>query len=89
MKVSKIQKQVLLVLAACFVKGIKSIDSVSLRELVEMKEKAKLDRSNFRKSCLTMVEHGLIQRREVNEEIQMNITPAGFDMALEIKEAAQ
>lgn len=85
MRISGVQRALLLILAGGFVKGIKSIDSVSLREAIEHKERAKLDRANFRKSCLKLVEHGLINRTDDGEEIQINITPEGFEKAIEIR----
>ncbi|CAH9011862.1 winged helix-turn-helix DNA-binding domainprotein [Vibrio phage 448O51-1] len=86
MRISKVQKQIILILAASFVSGIRSVDTISLRLAVERKEGANLDRANFRKSYLKLVDNELIQRRECRKEVYLNITPAGFDMALEIKE---
>ncbi|AUR90146.1 hypothetical protein NVP1138O_23 [Vibrio phage 1.138.O._10N.261.48.A1] len=85
MRVSKVQKQILLILAASFVSGIRSIDTVSLRLAIEKKEGANLDRANFRKSYLKLVDNGLIQRRERKEDIYLNIAPDGFEKALEIR----
>ncbi|BAV81120.1 hypothetical protein [Vibrio phage CKB-S2] len=89
MRISGVQRNILLILAACFVKGIRSIDSVSLRDAVEYKEKAKVDRANFRKSCLTLVDNGLIMRIDTGEEIQINITPEGYEKALELRETTK
>lgn len=85
MRVSKLQKQILLILAGGFVKGVKSIDSVLLREVIEIKERAKLDRANFRKSCLTLVENDLINRTDNDGEIKINITVKGYEKALELR----
>lgn len=86
MRVSKVQKQILLILAASFVSGIRSIDTVSLRLAIEKKEDANLDRANFRKSYLKLVDNGLIQRRECREDIYLNIAPDGFEKALELRD---
>ncbi|CAH9015758.1 winged helix-turn-helix DNA-binding domainprotein [Vibrio phage 282E43-1] len=87
MRISKVQKQIILVLAACFVSGIRSVDTINLRLAVERKEDASLDRANFRKPYLKLVDNKLIQRRECRKEVYLNITPAGFDMALELRES--
>nr|WP_152428725.1 hypothetical protein [Vibrio azureus] len=38
--------------------------------------------NNFRVSCRTLEEHGLIMRRKEELDWYVNITPEGFDLAL-------
>ena len=83
MRISKTQRAILIVLAAGFVGGVKSIESPDLRLAVETMEKSgPIDRSNFKKGLDVLVENGLIMREDIVHEVWYNITPKGFDEAV-------
>lgn len=83
-RLSQLQKSIILVLASGFTRGIKSIESPDLRSAVEAVTKSNVDRSNFQKSLKTLVSNGYVMRENIANEVWYNITPGGFDKAIEL-----
>lgn len=84
-RLSKQQKLVLLILAAAFTKGVKSIESPDLRYIVELKEGANVDKSNFQKSLTKLLDNGYVMKEKIVHEAWYNITPLGFEKAIELR----
>jgi len=83
-RLSKIQKPILLVLASAFTKGIKCVESPDLRAAVDCFTKSEIDRSNFQKSLKSLVEKGYVMKEVIVHEVWYNVTPKGFEKAVEL-----
>ena len=81
-RISQIQKAVLSCLAKAFTKGVKEGKSTVINQAVNHLLQKDIHPNNFRVSCKTLEERGLIMRRKVDLDWYINITPVGFEMAL-------
>ncbi|MEZ8028555.1 hypothetical protein [Enterovibrio norvegicus] len=84
---SDIQKQTIQVLAALFVKGFKQVELAELRKVVAKRLDKDIHGNNFRKSCETLEERGLIVREKPHVVWHVKLTAEGFDLAMELEEA--
>ncbi|MDH5923207.1 hypothetical protein L8R85_19480 [Vibrio splendidus] len=82
-RLSQIQKEILSCLAKGFVKGVKEGKSTVVNHAVNQILGREIHPNNFRVSCKALEERGLIMRKKVNLDWYINITPEGFDKALE------
>ncbi|MEZ8087924.1 hypothetical protein [Vibrio sp. 10N.261.52.A1] len=82
-RLSLIQKEILNCLAKAFVKGVKEGKATVINRAVTQTLNREVHPNNFRVSCKTLEERGLIMRRKVGFDWYINITPEGFDEALE------
>ena len=81
-RISQIQKEILTRLAHAFVKGTKEVKSTFLNHAVNRMVGKSIHPNNFRVSCRTLEERGLIMRRKEELDWYVNITPEGFSLAL-------
>lgn len=80
---SEIQKEILLRLAHAFMRGNKQAKSTVLNAAVNRMLSKEVHPNNFRSSCKTLEDRGLIMRRKVDLDWYINISPQGFEKALE------
>ena len=80
---SEIQKEILLRLAHAFIRGSKQAKSTVLNAAVNKMLSKDVHPNNFRSSCQTLEDRGLIMRRKVDLDWYINISPQGFEKALE------
>lgn len=80
---SAVQKEILLRLAHAFVRGVKEAKSTVLNQAVNKKMDREVHPNNFRTSCETLESRGLLMRRKEDLDWYLNITPEGFEQAVE------
>ncbi|WP_324287397.1 hypothetical protein [Vibrio cholerae] len=78
----KVQKEILIRLAHGLKLGFKKIKSTMLNEVINKKLGVEIHPNNFRASCDTLEERGLIMRHKEGFDWYLNITPEGFDQAI-------
>ena len=81
-RISQIQKAVLSCLTKAFTKGVKEGKSTVINQAVNLLLKRDVNPNNFRVSCKTLEERGLIMRKKMDLDWYINITPKGYEMAL-------
>ena len=81
-RTSQIQKEILSCLAKAFTKGVKEGKSTVINQAVNHLLHRDIHPNNFRVSCKTLEERGLVMRKKVDLDWYINITPEGFEMAL-------
>ncbi|NOI31805.1 hypothetical protein [Vibrio coralliilyticus] len=80
---SAVQKEILLRLAHSFVRDIKKAKSTVLNQAVNKMLDKEVHPNNFRASCETLESRGLIMRRKEGFDWYLNITPEGYEQAVE------
>ncbi|HGF7155242.1 TPA: hypothetical protein AB5C39_003389 [Vibrio mimicus] len=78
----KVQKEILIRLAHGLKLGFKKIKSTMLNEVINKKLGVEIHPNNFRVSCDSLEERGLIMRHKESFDWHLNITPEGFDQAI-------
>ncbi|MEZ9651018.1 hypothetical protein BCS71_19885 [Vibrio lentus] len=81
-KMSQIQKAMLSCFAKAFTKGVKEDKSTVIDKAVNHLLQKDTHPNNFRVSCKTLEERGLIMRKKVDLDWYINITPERFELAL-------
>ncbi|KJR35931.1 hypothetical protein BOO93_14450 [Vibrio navarrensis] len=82
-RISKVQKEILLRLINGVFNGIQRVKSTHLNAAVNRKLGKTIHPNNFRTSCETLAERGLIVRTKEDFDWHINLTPEGFDKASE------
>lgn len=80
---SAVQKEILVSLAKAFINGVKEAKSTDLNSLVNRNLDKDVHPNNFRLSCKTLEERGLIMRKKEDLDWYLNIAPDGFEKAME------
>ncbi|WP_045391987.1 hypothetical protein [Vibrio rotiferianus] len=80
---SAVQKEILIRLTHAFVRGVKEAKSTVLNQAVNKMMSREVHPNNFRASCETLETRGLIMRRKEEFDWYLNITPEGFEQAVE------
>ncbi|RSD30462.1 hypothetical protein [Vibrio pectenicida] len=79
-RLSQVQKEILLRLRSGFIRGITEAKSTSLNHAVNVMLDKAVHPNNFRLSCRTLENQGLIMRRKYEFDWYLNITPEGFEL---------
>ncbi|MDE1315534.1 hypothetical protein MEG05_15860 [Vibrio aestuarianus] len=80
---SKVQREILIRLTHAFMRDIKEAKSTVLNQAVNKMLDASIHPNNFRASCKILEERGFIMRKKVEFDWYINITPKGFELALD------
>lgn len=83
-RLSQVQKQILIRLVHAFHRNIKQPKSTILNHAINTVLDKTIHPNNFRTSCKTLEENGLIMRRKIDLDWYVNITPKGYDVALNL-----
>lgn len=89
-RLSGIQRMTLRLLLAVEQRNVEPVPATKLFDMVECHRTSSTYKSNYRKSCHTLVDHGLIERhRSRSLQLAFRLTDAGRVVAIEVEVEAQ
>ncbi|EGR0199604.1 hypothetical protein ACXIVC_21765 [Vibrio parahaemolyticus] len=91
MRLSKPQKELLIIMTKAFMSGIREVKSTDAHALVCRNLKKDIHPNNWRDSCKVLHGHGLIRRFKEKDGFDwfMHIKPEGINKGVELIELAE